>query len=177
MPLLRHLAATILPLASTAAGIVAVGVAVQFPAGPAERISVPNVASATAPRPAIVSRVAPAPPRVTVRLPTRSVVRASRPFVVVTPGPAAVPAAVADESASFPVSNRNPLLPEDEAAPLTPPVAPEPPAETAPATAPVEAEPSTVARVTTLAVAISKPKQHGKTTKKAKPVDRPEPEA
>jgi hypothetical protein len=47
--LLRHLAAAVLPLASTVAGIVAVGIAVQLPSGPPAGVEVPRVQAPVGP--------------------------------------------------------------------------------------------------------------------------------
>ena len=73
MPLIfRHLAAAVLPLSATAAGILAVGTAVQLPRGPAPVISAPSVISPLEPAPGVVARLPPV-----VRVPARPVEQAS----------------------------------------------------------------------------------------------------
>ena len=86
MPLIfRHLAAAVLPLSATAAGILAVGIAVQLPRGPSPVISAPPVVSPLEPaarrrRPAPARREASAcsADRPTVRVPATRVHRERR---------------------------------------------------------------------------------------------------
>jgi len=137
MPLLfRHLAAAALPLASTTAGIVAVGIAMHLPAGLSGHISVQAVIPPVRAAAPVVARVAPRRERTPVRpkrtpSPTRAPVVAPAPVprvagpvtVVATPGPP-------ERSPRMP-------LPPDEAAPLTPPVPPVPTPQPTPAPEPV----------------------------------------
>ena len=52
MPLiLRHFAAAVLPLSATAAGILAVGIAVELPRGPSPFVAAPPVVSPLEPSP------------------------------------------------------------------------------------------------------------------------------
>ena len=60
MPLiLRHLAAAVLPLSATAAGILAVGIAVQLPRAPSPVAALPPVVSPLEPVPGVVAQLPP----------------------------------------------------------------------------------------------------------------------
>src|SRR5262245_5472438 len=131
--LLRHLAATLLPLASTAAGVVAVGVAVQLPSAPSLHLNAPVVAApvASSGSPVAVVRAvgltSASKPKPRANRPV-----VSRPIVIPAAGPLPVRPTVTTTApeTSIPVSNLKPPTQED-AAPSTPAVT-----EPAPAPAP-----------------------------------------
>jgi hypothetical protein len=159
MPLLlRHLAAAVLPLASAAAGIVAVGIAVQLPSGPPAHVSVPLVQAPVSPEQAVRSglrptaRPEPPPPRRRMR-PLVVPERASAPA---TPSERAQPNVAEPVPASLPVPAGKPAPSEEQAPVSSAPVSEAPPQEApAPVAVAVAApvQPPVVTTVTTLEVA------------------------
>lgn len=134
----RHLAAAVLPLSATAAGILAVGIAVQLPRGPSAIVSAPPVVSPLEPTPAVVAHLPsttkrPVPPTVARQsaLTTQSsgVVTTATSQSSAPSAPAAAPPTEPTTSStqqpSLPRSTRKPRVAE-EAAALTPPVAVQP---------------------------------------------------
>ena len=162
--LLRHLAATLLPLASTAAGVVAVGVAVQLPAAPPQRFTAPVVTTPVGPESPVVARVERvATPKHARRQPVvgQARVRSRAVAAPVRPRPATAPqeTTTTPPEASIPVPSATPR--PEEATPLTPPVEqpqpepepepqpqPQPQPELQPSTSP-SATPATTTPVTT----------------------------
>ena len=170
MPLfLRHLAAVLLPLASTTAGIVAVGVALHVPVGPPGRVAVPAAELPVGTVEPVVARPVPRPPpkpnpRAVVPQPRSTPVRAQGGTRAPPPRLGGAPAAVAAVS-SGPARRSGRPLPPDEAAPLTPPVAVEPDPQPAPIPppAPISTPAASVPEVKPAELVRSrKQKHHGK---------------
>ena len=151
--LFRHLAAAVLPLAATAAGVLAVGLAVQMPRGPSSAVAVPGVVLPGQPAAEVVASPARKPGHEGSRV-APSVARISSPPPAAVGQPTAdhAPSPIAPKHATVSIGRVRPSLPRpatkpvpaEEAAPLTPPVAATTPSTQAPAPAPTT-ETATVA--------------------------------
>ena len=129
MPLIfRHLAAAVLPLSATTAGILAVGIAEQLPRGPSAIAATPAIVKPLEPVPGVVANLPRGARRATVQpVDRRSAAGTGFSFEAASPpststGPA-TPPTTTSQAPSLPRSSRKPL-PSEPAAPLTPPVAP-----------------------------------------------------
>jgi hypothetical protein len=153
--LLRHLAAAMLPLASTAAGIVAVGIAVQLSTGPPDRVAVPLVQTPAGPRAPVLSRVLPvqpvAPPTPRKALP----VVAPRPAFVATTRTVAATPPVEPVAPSEPVPATKPAPSEEQAA-VAAPAQETPPQEVAPVAAAAPRAPAVTVQTLEAKAATSK---------------------
>jgi len=179
MPLIiRHLAAAVLPLSATAAGILAVGIAVQLPRGPSAVAALPAVVSPLEPVPGVVAHLPPGTRRAPLPVIISPSVFQATPVAAAAGSPSSVSTAPtragrsgtpasASQFPSLPRTGREPS-PAEEAAPLTPPVVPAPTTATPVVVQPEESAGSgttagrltTVARVPTAPVTALKSAKH-----------------